>query len=349
MKKVLVALSGGVDSATTLTLLKKEGYECFGVTMRLRDKGQEADIAAAERLCKKFNTPFDVVDLRKEFKENVTEYFVNSYLNGTTPNPCVECNRKLKSGKLLEEADKRGCDFLATGHYARLIKKNGEVRLYRALDFRRDQSYFLYPILKENLSRIIFPLGEYTKDTVRSIARVNGVEMAAKKDSQDVCFIPDGDYVNYIKSNIPEPLKHLTELQGDIVYHGTVVGKHKGLINYTIGQRSGLGISLGHPVYVCGINTSSNTLVVGDRDALKSTSLSLEKINMLTDAEFPLECSVKIRSVSSPMSAIAHKNDNGGITITFKDGVDSVTKGQSGVMYKADEDGEYVVGGGIIV
>ena len=349
MKRVLVALSGGVDSATTLTLLKKEGYDCKGVTMRLRDSGQENDIAAAEKLCKQFGVPFDVVDLRAEFKQNVTDYFVNSYLKGVTPNPCVECNRKLKSERLLEEADKKECDYLATGHYARLININGQIRLYRALDLKRDQSYFLYPIKHENLSRILFPLGGYTKDVVRSIAYENGVGMAGKKDSQDVCFIPDGDYVNYIKNSLPDSMKHLVELQGDIVYHNKVVGLHKGLVNYTIGQRSGLGVSLGHPVYVTKIDTSTNTLHIGERDELNQSTLTITNVNMHEDVEFPLECSVKIRSVSSLIHAVAKKTKGDAITFEFDGGVEAVTRGQSGVIYKSDDYGEYVVGGGIIV
>lgn len=349
MKKVLVALSGGVDSATTLTLLKKEGYECMGITMLLRDSGQESDIMGAERLCKQFSVPFDVIDLRAEFKQNVTDYFVNSYLKGETPNPCVECNRKLKSERLLQEADKRGCDFLATGHYARILNINGEIRLYRALDIKRDQSYFLYPIKKENLKRILFPLGNYTKDKVRCIAMENGVEMAGKKDSQDVCFIPGGDYVQYIKNTVPDELKQLVELQGDIAYHSRVVGVHKGLVNYTIGQRSGLGISLGHPVYVTGIDTNTNTLFVGEREELVKTSLVIKNVNMHESVQYPFECNVKIRSVSSPIRAAIYRTDEDEITVKFASVAESVTKGQSCVMYKEDDNGEYVVGGGIIV
>lgn len=319
--------------------------------MRLRDSGQEKDIEGAKKVCDKFGVKHIVLDLRKEFKCHVTDYFVNTYLDVRTPNPCVECNKFIKSKALMDEADKEGCDYLSTGHYARIINDENGYHLLRAVDLRRDQSYFLYPFKKEYLKRVLFPLGSFiSKAEVRQIAREEGLEIAEKHDSQDVCFIPGGDYISYIKDygiNISTPS---LDTPGDIIYKGKVVGTHKGLTHYTIGQRSGLGVSVGHPIYVVKLDKETNNVIVGEREDLFSKTLTIDNVNMIEDTRDEFKCMVKIRSVTPPSSAVAKKNTDGTITITFDEGVSAITSGQSAVMYDSHlgNDNFIVLGGGVI-
>ena len=371
MSKVIVGLSGGVDSAVAAYLLKKEGHEVIGVMLRTWSSTDEDDpdgsgelveqnkcceIDDAREVAYKLGIEFYPFNCVKEFYGKVIEPFVNEYTLGRTPNPCIECNRYVKFEKLLYLADILKADYIATGHYAKLKKlPNGRYTVQKSDAAKKDQTYMLYKLSQEQLSRIIFPLGELSKEKVREIAKEAGIPVAEKKDSQEICFIPDDDYAGYIRRHVekqPEDIsnKYGFEKEGDFVdKDGKVLGKHKGIIHYTIGQRKGLNLAMGHPVYVTKLDTDSNKVVIGDEEDLYSSVVSVKDYNFL---KFPdiapgesVKGIVKIRYHHPGEEAMIEKTEDDRLKLTFINPVKSATPGQSAVFY--DEDG-CVIGGGII-
>jgi tRNA-specific 2-thiouridylase len=354
-KTVAVGLSGGVDSSVAAALLQESGYTVLGVSMMIFDgslaltedvkhacfgPGEQEDIAAAESVCEKLGIPFHTIDLRKEYQHHVIDHFRNEYLAGKTPNPCIVCNRRLKFGFLLERAKKSGLTFdsFATGHYARVEKSGDRCLLKKALDKSKDQSYFLYALSLEQLAHTLFPLGEFKKHQVREMARSLGLKTADRPESQD--FIAGGDYSLLFN---PKEVK-----EGNIVDEcGNVLGKHQGIVHYTIGQRRGLGIPAQRPLYVTQIDAAGNTIVVSDKEKLASNGLIADDINLIAidklDRPYPVK--VKIRLNQKAVDATVYPYQNGQIKILFDKPQLSVCPGQHAVFYSED----VVVGGGVIV
>ena len=338
-KKALIALSGGVDSAVALNLMKNNGYDCYGITMHLLD-GDEQNITDAKAVAEAAGVPFSVADLSDCFRAAVIDEFVKAYENGLTPNPCVVCNKKLKFGKLLEICDEKGFDCLVTGHYAKTEHKNGKVYLKKADDPKKDQSYFLYSLTPEQLKRVIFPLGEYSKSEIRKIAEKLNLSNAHRRDSQDICFVPDGDYIKVINE-----ITNKTYPKGDFIdKSGVVLGKHQGIINYTIGQRKGLGIALGQPMYVGAKNAKDNTVTLCDNASLFGSTLEADGFNWIIKPETAaFRCKARIRYRHEEQPATVTINGDT-VTVVFDEPQRAITPGQSVVLY----DGDYVLGGGII-
>ncbi len=343
--KVLVGMSGGVDSSVAALLLKKQGYEVIGATMVLfdDDKLKEGCLSSnaikdAQMVCNKLGIKHHVIDLKIAFKKYVIDDFINAYKNGVTPNPCVCCNKYLKFGVLFKEAQKLGCDYVATGHYAKI--KDGKLMVSTVKN--KDQSYFLYGVDKNVLKHVIFPLDGFTsKEEIRRIAEENNLVVARKKDSQEICFIPDNDYVQFLRSKA-----NLRSKEGNFVdKNGNVLGKHKGIINYTIGQRKGLGISSSHPLYVIKIDISNNEITLGSENDLYNNELECRNVNVLVD-KLPSVVMAKIRFRASASLARLKTLENGNIKVIFKEPQRAITKGQSVVFY--DKEG-VVLGGGIII
>lgn len=334
MKRVLIGMSGGVDSSVAAYLLKKEGYEVIGLTMSLFPKENDTSIIDAKQVCQKLNIEHYIVDYTKEFNNKVIKNFIKCYQNAQTPNPCIECNKYLKFGLMWQKAQELNCDYIATGHYA-AIKDNKLCRI----DSPKDQSYFLYKIDKSILPHILFPLNKYiNKDEIRKIAEEQNLCVYNKKDSQDICFIPHNDYSSFLEQNLDNlPNK------GDFIYHGKVIGQHKGLIYYTIGQRKGLGISYLHPLYVISLNKENNQVILGDEEELYTKIVNITDINILVD-KLPSKAQAKIRYKSKLTSCNIEIIDNNNLRIIFDEPVKSVTPGQSLVLY----DNDIVLGGGII-
>ncbi len=334
MKRVLIGMSGGVDSSVAAYLLKKEGYEVVGLTMSLFPKENDTSIIDAKQVCQKLNIEHYIVDYTKEFSNKVIKNFIENYQNAKTPNPCIECNKYFKFGLMWQKAQELNCDYIATGHYA-AIKDNKLCRI----DSPKDQSYFLYKINKEIIPHILFPLSNYlNKDEIRKIAEDNNLTNYNKKDSQDICFIENNDYSSFLEQNLDNlPNK------GDFIYHGKVIGKHKGLIYYTIGQRKGLGISYLHPLYVISLNKENNQVILGDEEELYTKIVNITDINILVD-KLPSKAQAKIRYKSKLTSCNIEIIDNNNLRIIFDEQVKSVTPGQSLVLY----DNDIVLGGGII-
>lgn len=343
MKKVLLGMSGGVDSSVAALLLKNAGYEVIGVTMVLFDDSSievgclsTNASADAKLVCDKLGIEHHVIDLKEEFKKRVINNFIDCYKNGTTPNPCVECNKYLKFGALYEYAKKIGCDYIATGHYAKV--KDGKLMKSEAKE--KDQSYFLYGIKKEILNNILFPLADFNnKEEIRKIALDNDLVVARKKDSQEICFIPNDNYANYLENNMDKlPSK------GDfILKDGTILGKHKGIMYYTIGQRKGLGISYKHPLYVTKIDYKNNKVILGEEKDLYSNELIITNINILVD-KLPNRAYAKIRYRAKEALATIEEINKDEIKVIFDEPQRSITKGQSVVFY----DNDVCLGGGII-
>jgi tRNA-uridine 2-sulfurtransferase len=344
-KKVLVAMSGGVDSSVAALLLKEAGYEVTGVTMCLgiRQEGDRTSccggdaIEDAKRVCGQLEVPNFVFDFAGLMEEQVIRKFTSEYLKGRTPNPCVDCNRYLKFGSLLAKARGLGFDYLATGHYARIEKRGVEWRLLRPEDKNKDQTYFLYPIKKDDLQRILFPLGNLSKADVRARAKKAGLHVAGKSESQDICFVTTGNYRQFFEE------RNVTARAGDIVdQEGRILGRHQGIIYYTIGQRSGLGVSAKAPLYVLRFDFRTNQVVVGCKEDLLAAGLVAGDLNLLTD-QFPEEVSAKIRYRKKPARAALTK-EGGKLKVIFSQAQESITPGQAVVFYADDE----VLGGGVI-
>ena len=345
-KKALIAMSGGVDSSVAAYLTVKDGFFCIGATMQLHPSDDVSrQIEDARSVAQRLDIPFYTLDFHKEFCCDVMNSFVHSYEAGLTPNPCVVCNQRLKFGKLLDAALELGCTYIVTGHYARITQnpQTGRYFLRKALDESKDQSYFLYGLTQDQLSHIRFPLGELTKAEAREIATDQGFLTAKKKDSQDICFIPDGDYLSFM-------IRYTGKLYpgGDFLdQHGNVVGRHKGAVGYTLGQRKGLGLAMGEPVYVCSKDMQRNTVTVGPNDALmhrtlRATDWFWHTIPQLTA---PLRVFAKVRSRMEEQPATVYPEENGFARVEFDTPQRAITPGQAVVLY----DGDAVVGGGTIM
>ena len=352
MAKVIVGMSGGVDSAVAAYLLKSEGYDVIGVTLRTWEAGDGrenrcCEIDDARSVAWKLGIPYYALNCADDFRKRVTEYFTDSYIRGLTPNPCVECNRYVKWDRMLYYAKVFGAEYIATGHYASVVKlENGRYTVKRALHSEKDQTYMLYKLTQEQLSRTLFPLGQLSKAEVRATADGAGLPVAVKPDSQEICFVPDGDYTDYIISNCPEEISG----GGDFVdEQGNILGKHRGIIHYTVGQRKGLGIALGYPAYVKLIRADTNEVVLGPEESLYSDSLICSDVNYMSIPALPpgekLRCRVKIRYRHPAQDAVVEGAGNGTVKVTFDRPVRAAAPGQSAVFYDSDE---CVIGGGII-
>lgn len=342
--KVLVAMSGGVDSSVAAFLLKSKGYACFGGTMSLLSDNSK-DIKDAEKIADSLGFSFGVFDFEKEFKAFVVEKFVKAYSVGKTPNPCIFCNKNLKFSEMLKKADELNCQYLATGHYARVEfnENTGKFELKKAKDSSKDQSYVLYMLTQSILSRLLLPLGGFSKPEIRKIAEENNLVTAHKSDSQDICFVPDGDYAAFIENYLGK-----TFPKGNFILRdGTVLGQHKGIIHYTLGQRKGLGVSYTKPLFVCEINTETNNVILGDNADLFTDTLKAENVNIISGEDFsaPVRCKAKIRYKHEEQLATAFVDENGILNVKFDEPQRAVTKGQAVVLY----DGDTVLGGGEII
>ena len=362
--KVLLGMSGGIDSTVSAMLLLEQGYEVVGVTFRTYDSMKDSCIAKekgcctiesimeAKRNAERMGFEHHIVDFRESFRRCVIQNFIDEYMVGRTPNPCVICNATIKWGEMLKLADEMHCDFIATGHYARLAERDGHLYLRTAADTRKDQTYFLWMLTEEQLRRTIFPLGDYTKDQVREIARRHGYDkLAAKRESQEICFIPDDDYRAFLRANVPD-YKERVRAGEYIDKEGKVLGHHQGFVNYTIGQRKGLGIALGHPAYVTRIDAESNRITLGTNDDLLATELRFRPVNKSSifnlQSSFvhsPLTAKVRYRSQAVPITNYLLPITNQTGSLFFREPVWGITPGQSVVIYSDD----LVVGGGIIM
>jgi len=352
--KALIAMSGGVDSSLSAKLMIDKGYECIGCNMRLyeRDEEDEAgsktccsldDVTDAREVAHRLGMPFYVFNFTGDFREKVICPFIESYEKGRTPNPCIDCNRYMKFGKLCDRAKELGCDKIVTGHYARIVFENGEYKLKKALDPDKDQSYVLWFLSQEQLAHTVFPLGEYKKSEVRKIAAECGFVNADKPDSQDICFVPDGDYAKIIKDYTGReyPPGDYTDLEGK------VIGRHRGILHYTVGQRKGLGQAFLEPRYVCAIDPEKNTVTLGKNEDLFKREVKVAGFHWISGKapERAIRCGAKIRYRQSEKSAKVTPIGEDLVLIEFDEPQRAITPGQSAVLY----DGDVVLGGGIIV
>ncbi|MDO4440391.1 MAG: tRNA 2-thiouridine(34) synthase MnmA [Eubacteriales bacterium] len=355
MSKVVVGMSGGVDSSVAAYLLKEQGYDVIGVTMQIWQDEEQAmqeenggccglsAVDDARRVAAALEIPYYVMNFKKEFKEHVIDYFVEEYQNGRTPNPCIACNRYVKWESLLQRSLSIGAEYIATGHYARVVQlENGRYTLRRSATLAKDQTYALYNLTQDQLKRTLMPVGEYTKEEVRSIAEKINLRIANKPDSQDICFVPDGDYASYIEEEagvkVPKGNFVLTD--------GTVLGCHKGITHYTVGQRKGLGLALGYPAFVLEIRPETNEVVIGTKEESMTMQLRARNLNFMSieDLTEPLHVFTKIRYNHRGAWCTIEKTGEDEILCTFDEPQRAVTPGQAVVFY----DGEYVLGGGTI-
>jgi len=352
-KKVLVGMSGGVDSSVAAYLLKEQGYEVIGVTMQIWQDDEEfiekeggccslSAVADARRVANKIGIPFYVMNFKDAFKRNVIDYFVDEYMEGRTPNPCIACNKFIKFSSFLDKAMAMGIDYVATGHYAIIEKQKDRYIIKKSEDDKKDQTYALYNLTQFQLERTLMPCGQYKKSEIREIAKNIGLRVYNKKDSEEICFIPDNDHGRYIKNRFPNKVR-----QGNFVdKQGNVLGKHKGIVYYTIGQRKGLGIAFGKPMYVVDINPFKNEVVLGTIEDLLNTELIAKDINYIPfdTLKEPMEVEAKIRYSQIPSKAIITPIDDSRVRVDFHEKQRAITKGQSVVFYKDD----LLIGGGII-
>jgi tRNA-specific 2-thiouridylase len=351
--KALIAMSGGVDSSVAAYLMKKQGYECIGCTMKLYDNEDAcvssnqtccsiSDIEDARSVCYKLGIPHYVFNFTSDFREKVIQKFVQSYINGETPNPCIDCNRYLKFEKLLERAKILQCDYVVTGHYARVEHDGNKYLLKKAEDLSKDQSYVLYSLTQKQLAYIRFPLGNLKKSRIRQIAEENGFVNANKPESQDICFVPGGDYAGVIN-------KHLGEkpLSGKFIStDGKVLGEHKGIIHYTVGQHRKLGLTLPTAMYVCRINAKDQTIILGKESDLYSSQAQVREFNWISGEvpREPIRCKVKIRYRQPEQWATVTPMDEHSVHIEFDEKQRAITPGQAAVLYDRDT----LLGGGVI-
>jgi len=353
---VVVAMSGGVDSSTVAGMMKKQGYNVIGITLKLYDDGKEVasskqccsgqDIMDAKRVANKLNIDHKILYFQNKFKQGVIDNFVESYLKGETPIPCVQCNQTVKFKDLFEVSKELKADALVTGHYVKSITSGKETNMYRAADENRDQSYFLFNTTREQLNYLRFPLGGMLKDETRSIAKKLDLNVADKPDSQDICFVPNGDYASVIRKFRPDSFKkgNIRDLDGN------VIGVHDGIINFTIGQRKGIKVSDIEPLYVLKINSDKNEIVVGPRNKLGKKNISINNLNLLVNKEkLSKEIFVKVRSTGKLLKAKVNLKADSSAEVNLKDFEDGISPGQACVFYDLDKQGYKVLGGGWII
>jgi tRNA-specific 2-thiouridylase len=351
MTKVVVAMSGGVDSSVTAALLKEQGYDVIGMMMRLWSEPGKEDsnrcctpdaMGQARRVAARLEIPFYVVDAKDVFHNTVVQYFLDGYARGETPNPCLICNRQIRWTFLLDHALALGADFMATGHYVRVQRTENRYRLLRAIDRNKDQSYVLHVLTQDKLKHALFPVGDYTKPEIRQIAEKYGLPTASRKDSQDLCFLAGEDYRNFLRRNATAML-----VPGAIATrNGQIIGEHNGLANYTIGQRKGLGVASPVPLYVLGKNAVTNTLVVGTQQELGSSELTARDVNWVSGEVpgEPFRAEVQIRYTAREASALVTPLEDGGVTVQFDSPQRDITAGQAAVFFQDN----LMLGGGII-
>ena len=355
-KKVVVGMSGGVDSSVAAYLLKEQGYDVIGVTMQIWQDEEEtvqeenggccglSAVEDARRVAAALDIPYYVMNFKKEFQKYVIDYFMDEYLNGRTPNPCIACNRYVKWEALLTRSMGIGADYIATGHYARIdVLPNGRYAIKHSATRMKDQTYALYNLTQDQLKRTLMPVGEYSKEEIRAIAEKIHLKVASKPDSQDICFVPDGDYAEFIRR---ESKKEVPE--GNFVStDGKILGRHKGITHYTVGQRKGLGLSLGHPAFVLEIRPETNEVVIGTNEESMTRFVKANRLNFMAveDIEGEMRAFGKIRYNHKGAPCTVKRTGEDEILCTFDEPVRAVTPGQALVLY----DGDYVLGGGTII